>query len=270
MNGPRRVGPHQLAVYDHPAETTSTDTATRTPRVVFVHGSMDRAAAFLKVVRRLPELDRVRYDRRGYGRSATARVADSLAEQVADLLSVVDGERSVLIGHSLGGVIALATAERRPELVAALGVFEAPMGWAPWWPDNSAGRDAMAALSGSGPEDAAEVFMRRMIGDDRWEQLPPSTRAARRAEGPALVGEIRALRDDGAPYVADRVAVPAVVARGSRAAPHHVRASDELASSVSGAELVIIDGAGHGAPTSHPDDFAAFVRRAVARGMIPA
>ena len=40
------------------------------------------------------------------------------------------------------------------------------------------------------PADAAERFMRRLIGDARWERLPSATREARRSEGPALVGEL--------------------------------------------------------------------------------
>ncbi len=36
--------------------------------------------------------------------------------------------------------------------------------------------------------------MRRLVGDDKWERLPPSTRAARRAEGPAMLGELSDLR----------------------------------------------------------------------------
>ena len=39
------------------------------PTVVFVHGSLDRSSAFVKVIRRLPDLRVVRYDRRGYGHS---------------------------------------------------------------------------------------------------------------------------------------------------------------------------------------------------------
>lgn len=263
MTDPRRVGPHQLAVYDHPTDGPAGP-------VVFVHGSMDRGASFLKVTRRLRDLHCVRYDRRGYGRSVTAEPAGSIAEQVGDLAAVIERRPSVVVGHSLGGVIALGLAHEQPELVLALAVFEAPMGWAPWWPAGSAGNDALAVLAERGPEDAAEVFMRRMVGDEGWERLPPSTRAARRAEGRALVAEIGAMRDARPPYEPDAITAPLVVGRGSDTAPHHLRASDELAAAVGGAELVVIEGAGHGAHTSHPDEFAAFVRRAVARGMIPA
>ena len=33
-----------------------------------------------------------------------------------------------------------------------------------------------------------------MIGDERWEGLPERTREQRRAEGPALLAELRSIR----------------------------------------------------------------------------
>jgi pimeloyl-ACP methyl ester carboxylesterase len=117
----------------------------------------------------------------------------------------------------------------------------------------------------SGAAEAAERFMRRMIGDERWTRLPPSTREARRAEGPALVTDLRLVQDGRFPYDAGSIAVPVVVGAGSQSLPHHQRSATELATSVPGAELVVIDGADHGAHFTHPDEFADLVRRAVAR-----
>ncbi len=233
-------------------------------RVVFVHGSMDRGAAFVKVSRRLGELDRLRYDRRGYGRSRTAGLAGGLEGHVSDLLAVMGGRPSVVVGHSLGGVIALVLAERHPELVRALAVVEAPMPWKPWWPGASAGSRAVAASAAGTPDtEAAELFMRHIVGEQTWERLPERTRAARRAEGPALLDEIRSLRAGSAPFRLERITVPMLVARGTLTGPHHLRATGELATSVPGARLWEIEGAGHGSHTSHPDGFAALVRATV-------
>src|SRR5690606_37540775 len=43
--------------------------ATAGMTVLFVHGAMDRATSFGRVMRRLPQLDTVAVDRRGYGDS---------------------------------------------------------------------------------------------------------------------------------------------------------------------------------------------------------
>jgi len=39
----------------------------------------------------------------------------------------------------LGGVVALAAAQRRADLVRAVGAFESPMPWLEWWRMVSAG-----------------------------------------------------------------------------------------------------------------------------------
>jgi pimeloyl-ACP methyl ester carboxylesterase len=241
-----------LAVYDRPGPPGSA-------RVVLVHGSMDRAASFLKVTRRLPELDVVRYDRRGYGRSLGAGTASSIAEHVDDLLAVAGGRPFTVVGHSLGGVIGLAAAQRRPDLVCSVGAFESPMSWLPSWPSRSAGGRALQAED---PAESAERFMRGILGDGVWERLPERTRRARRAEGPALVAELASLRAE-APYEPGRLAVPVLAGYGTESKPYHQQASRQLAAEAPLAELMVIEGSGHGAHTSHPDDFAAFVRRAV-------
>ncbi len=138
-----------------------------------------------------------------------------------DLVAVIDGRPAVVFGHSFGGDIALAAAERHPHLVRAVGTYEAPMSWEPWWPEDTAGGDAVRLGEEEGPAAAAEAFARRMVGDRIWDRLPPATRADRLAEGPALVGELSDLRRRP-PYDPALITVPVLVARGERCAPHHL------------------------------------------------
>jgi pimeloyl-ACP methyl ester carboxylesterase len=242
-----------LAVYDTPAPSGA-------PRVVLVHGSMDRAATFVKTIRLLRDLDVVRYDRRGYGRSLSAGVAESVQAHVDDLLAVVDDRAAVVVGHSLGGVIAACAAVARPDLVPSVGAFESPMSWLSSWPTRSAGGQALAASDG----EAAERFMRGIVGDAGWEALPERTRAARRAESPALVTELASLRAT-APYAPAEITVPVLAGYGSESKPYHQDAARRLADEAPLGELVVIEGSGHAAPLTHASRFAEFVRRAVAR-----
>jgi pimeloyl-ACP methyl ester carboxylesterase len=223
---------------------------------------MDRSSSFAKLQRRLEGCTVVRYDRRGYGRSIDLGPPVSFQQQVDDLIDVLDDRRGVLVGHSLGGVIALATAEQRPDLVSAVLAYESPMPWTTWWPSESAG----SVVSDEGdPGDKAEAFMQRMIGVERWQRLPPSTRADRRAEGAALVAELRSVRDpDNPPYDPAGVTVPVLAVHGTTSKPHHTRTAEALAGLVPGASLAVIEGAGHGAHASHSDDLAALVRRLLA------
>jgi pimeloyl-ACP methyl ester carboxylesterase len=238
------------------------------PRVVLVHGSLDRSSAFARVARALTDVTTLRYDRRGYGRSLSLGAAPDFDIQVDDLASVVGDEPAVLAGHSLGGVIALTFAARHPERVPAVVAYEAPMPWLPWWPSNTAG-SATLTEPGSEP-DAAEHFMRRIVGDDRWEALPDRTKAQRRAEGAALVAELRSLRPPNpAPYDPAALAVPVIAAHGSRSRPHHQESAQRLASTAPRGELAILEGADHGAHLSHPERFAALVRQALDRARPP-
>src|SRR5262245_41509537 len=108
-----------VAVSDRPARAA----APGDPLLLLVHGSMDRGASFVKAMRRLPDIDVVRYDRRGYGRSVDAGVGDTLDAHVDDLLAIVDdaARPCVLVGHSFGGVVALVAAQARPTQVLAVG-----------------------------------------------------------------------------------------------------------------------------------------------------
>jgi pimeloyl-ACP methyl ester carboxylesterase len=236
------------------------------PLVVLVHGSMDRSGGMLRV-RRILQRDHlvVRYDRRGYGRSLAAGPPASFDQQVDDLVDVLAGRPAVVAGHSFGGVVCLATAERRPDLVRAVLAYEAPKMWEPWWPGTTTGSQALSRL-GPGSEaeaDVAEWFLRRMIGDDTWERLPASMRAERRAEGRALVAELRSLRPPApAPFRAEAITVPVLSACGTEGEAHHLRAAEELARSAPRGELRVVEGAGHGAHLSHPEAFADLVRRA--------
>ena len=111
--------------------------------IALVHGSMDRSAGLLKLSRRLDDDHRVlRYDRRGYGRSAPHPGPFGMDGQVDDLVALLDERPAVVFGHSYGGNVALAVAARRPDLVRAVGVYESPLSWLDWWPRHDGRRRA--------------------------------------------------------------------------------------------------------------------------------
>src|SRR5439155_752687 len=150
--GGTRLERHPAPAHPHLGRRTGPVT-----RVVLVHGTMDRASSFAKVLSHLRDSEVVTYDRRGYGRN-WARPATTLDDHVDDLLERLGDRPSVVVGHSIGGDFALAATTRRPDIVRAVGAWEAPLAWLPWWPEDSAGTQAVTR--DITPEDAGELFMR--------------------------------------------------------------------------------------------------------------
>ncbi|CAN5426744.1 alpha/beta hydrolase [soil metagenome] len=220
------------------------------PLIVLIHGAMDRSASMLMLSRRLDAQYRVlRYDRRGYGHSAPHPGPFDMAAQVDDLIALLDGRRAVLVGHSYGGNVAMAAAAQHAALVAGVAIYEAPLPWEQFWPGPTGG-----SRTDQTPADAAEAFMRRLIGDKRWLALPERTRLSRRSEGLALMGELADLRANK-PWDAAQIKVPLVVGVGSRAADRYQGGMAFIADEVAGAQLIHLEGCGHNAPTTAPEQF---------------
>jgi pimeloyl-ACP methyl ester carboxylesterase len=236
------------------------------PLVVVVHGAMDRSSSFGRVARHLEQFDLLRYDRRGYGRSAELAPHDTIAGQVDDLLAVLGDRSATVFGHSIGGVIAAAAAARAPEQIRSVLAYEPPAPWRDWWP--SPPTSAAPSTPAIDPADEAEAFMRRAIGDRYWDRLPARTRSERRAEGAALQADLASLRGT-APFGIAEVTVPVLVAYGADTSWWHRRAAQELAADLAQGELVAVAGAGHGVHLTHPTATADLVRRSVAAGARP-
>jgi pimeloyl-ACP methyl ester carboxylesterase len=98
------------------------------PPVLLVHGTAANQWG------RLPALlgrhcRVISYDRRGFG-SSTGEAPASLSTHAGDaaaLLDSLEAAPAVIVGWSIGGVIALELASARPDLVAALVLIEPPL-----------------------------------------------------------------------------------------------------------------------------------------------
>ncbi len=245
------------------------------PAVVMVHGALDRGESFRRVMRRLPDLTVVTYDRRGYQESRAAGVV-GLDGHIADLSAILAEVRSggaspvVAVGHSVGGDVVLGAALADPRACDAVGAFEPPMPWLGFrrpQPEGTAGQVAQVPVRDD-PGGEAERFFRRMVSPSAWERLNEAGRQSRRADGPALLADFRSLRGDP-PFDVLALAVPALFGVGGPAsAPHHRATVAWLGTHVPGAAVYEIDGAHHGAHLSHPDNFAGFIRAVLARAPV--
>jgi pimeloyl-ACP methyl ester carboxylesterase len=199
-----------------------------------------------------PEVTSWFYDRRGYGEASGAPgVPATVDRHVDDLVTLLDGRRAVVIGHSFGGVMALGAAVRAPALVAAVGLYETPIAWAPGWDDRPVTR-AFAS------PDPAEAGMRLVFGN-RLDLISPERRAQLQIDAVEFVVEEKSVRGEKPPYDLADVSAPVIYARsGPEVLPAVVAHLEEVLPQFGVIEL---PGAGHHGHRSDPAGFADFVRR---------
>lgn len=125
------------------------------PPIVCVHGYTSSAQAFNALARRLQDRFRILApDVRGHGESGWSPAgAYGYADQAADLAGVADRlglEKFVLIGTSMGGIIAMAYAAEHAGRLSGLVINDIG-------PDPEAGSQRITGLVGSRPDDFATL-----------------------------------------------------------------------------------------------------------------
>src|SRR5258705_9761295 len=82
-------------------------------RVVWIHGLGESSVSFEPVIAKMPGFSHVLVDLPGYGRSPWPEAATSLPTLADHLASWLSGQPpALLVGHSMGGVLAQLVAER--------------------------------------------------------------------------------------------------------------------------------------------------------------
>ncbi len=94
------------------------------PDLLCLHGLVDRLEIWDRMLAPLSERGRViRVDQRGHGESeapAGPYRREDLASDVAAVMKSLGSEGAILLGHSMGGIVSMATALDYPERVAGL------------------------------------------------------------------------------------------------------------------------------------------------------
>ncbi len=231
-----------------------------TTRVVLVHGAMDRSRSFGRVIRHLTAtgFDCVSYDRRGYEASALQKPFSlesppAIDEHIEDLAGVIGDEPAIVFGHSLGGTIALLLAAQNRSPISAVVTFESPLPWMSFW--NGGGAYSIqpgTPISNEFAEDFAAQFMIRMLGQHRWDRLPPSTKARRKAEGTVLVAEMSTVAHLSPPPELNQILSPSLICASANAPERHVQAVEYLATTIPRVGKVMVTDTDHGIHLSDP------------------
>lgn len=241
------------------------------PAMLFLHGLTDSGEGWPEAVEHWQDdYAIVTVDQRGHGGSPRF-TADQLAGHPGDVM-VDDAvalleqlDRPVVLGHSLGGAVALAAAVRRPELVRAL-VLEDPAPLGPDEPQHSPvrGTEFRAGIEDSrrAADDEELLRVRREAHPDWPEsELLVTGRAEQQMDADYLAhGDWKpSMRW---PELFATVSVPTLVVSGDR--PDEIVVSEEMADGIAAignplVTLVRIPGSGHCIRREQPEQYYALV-----------
>lgn len=192
-----------------------------------------------------------------------------MAQAAARLTKPMD-----VIGHSFGATVALRLAVEHPDLVRSLTLIEPVLFAAARLdaPEEIAAhlkeaRPYMAALDAGDMEQAARLFNRLWGDGRRWDDLRPSARKYMTDRMYMIPLQSAAIFEDNANLLApDRIAkvtLPSLLISGSES-PNIARTINAaLARRLSDVRSVTVDGAGHMAPLTHPQEVAGAIRTLV-------
>ena len=259
---------------DDPRGAIEYDEAGEGPTVVLVPGSCSTGAAWRPLITHWRGTYRcVTTSLLGYGRTAERRTADNndIALE-ADILEAVIARAGApvhLVGHSFGGLSALAVALRRPELLQSLTILESP---APEILKACRERTHYAAFRSmtelyfnafrSGRADAIQSMIDFYGGDGTFAGLPL------RVRNYAIATTEVNIRDWASAYgyaltpsMLAQVVTPTLVVYGEASHPAPKRANELLGWSIPNADVVMLGDAAHFMIATHPRQLAALLSR---------
>jgi pimeloyl-ACP methyl ester carboxylesterase len=248
--------------------------------LVLCHGWSGSAHDFALLIPRLSaDREVLALDHRGHGRStntgdAASYTVDQLVADLAALLDHAVGGPVDLLGHSMGGYVALGLALDRPDLVGSLVLMDTSAwsfrsddpGQCELFRSFFAGFDPSRGLPNLGNLPSDERPLIDAATPEGWRRRKDELSAAFDPYAFKALGG--ALWEQGVPSLRDRLAeieVAATVLAGEHDHPFADQA-DELAKELGG-EAVLIDGAYHSPQLTHADAWCAAVdhhRRGIA------
>lgn len=231
-----RIGDTELRVDASPAAS---------PNLLCLHGLVDTLEIWDRMAAPLGERGRVvRYDQRGHGESSAPAGPYTRADLAGDAIGVLDAlglERAVLVGHSMGGIVSMATALAHPDRVAGLVLI----GTASQCSEKVAAWYERIALAGE--TDGTAGLARVIYGDKSKKKIA--------GDGVGIAHVTRTLKslfDDPLTPQLEQIACPVLLLVGEKD-PMGPRASEIIAAKLADAELEVVAGCGHWVHVEQPD-----------------
>lgn len=245
--------------------------------LLFIHGSLDDHHTWLPLTRSLTGTGHtmVVYDRRGHSASTDVAGQGTIHQDADDAVNLIESlglGRAHIVGHSYGAGTAVLLATKHPHLVSSLYLHEPPafalLTGRPELDElkeqtGAVARESVTLLDAGRVEEGTAYFVEEMaFGAGSWSELfDDQARAITMANSDTWLDQSR----DPERLALDVTALnafdgPVTFSVGSRTLPAFAAATAEMLRLVPGASGATIEGAGHGAPTSHPDNLAAAIR----------
>jgi len=190
---------------------------------------------------------------------------DACADFLAGELDRAGIERAVVCGLSMGGYVAFSMWRRHRERIAGLALADTRAE-----PDDEAGKERRrqvadkARAEGSGAiADAPPPLLSEGADPAVWDRVKAMIR---RQTGDAIAAASLGLgeRVDARPILAE-IDVPTTIIVGSGDTLTPPAMSEAMVAAIPGAELVVLDGAGHLSNLDNPTDFTDALRGLLAR-----
>ena len=246
-------------------------------RALAIHCTLGHSGAWRGVAAALKDdLSLLAFDLPSHGKSGVWDRTGNVHDVATDMArGLIEGPMD-LIGHSFGATIALRIAVESPELVRSLTLIE-PVYFAAVLVDEpelleeyKRENTAMDAAFASGDErEAARVFNRDWGDGTPWDSLPERmkdhmTRLIHYvpASSAFLHHDSAGLLDAGR---MERASMPTVLIEGDQSPPMSAKVAASLQKRLPNIERVVVEGAGHMLPITHPDAVASPIRALLAR-----
>jgi 3-oxoadipate enol-lactonase len=190
----------------------------------------------------------LRFDNRGHGLSSTVEPTEGLGDFVDDTFFLVDSlsiKRCVVVGLSIGGMIAQVMAVKRPALVEKLILCDTrfKIGTPQFW------NDRIAAVSAGNLSGISEGVMLRWFSETFVKNYPHKVAGYRtmleRISPTGYIRACEALRDADLTEVAKAISVPTLCVVGiedKSTTPEEVRSLSEL---IRGSRYEVIKDSAH-------------------------
>jgi pimeloyl-ACP methyl ester carboxylesterase len=259
-------------VIDDPRGPIDYDESGQRPTMVLVPGSCSTGAAWRPIMSHWNNAFRcVTTSLLGYGRTAERRTVDnadiSLEAEMIEAVIQRAGAPVHLVGHSFGGLSALAVALRHPQLVRSLTILEAPA------PEilRLAGEDRhydafrnMTVAYFSAFQAGQRNAIARMIdffgGAGTFAGWPQRVRDyAVETTAVNMLDWVSAYGFAPTPSSLAKLTAPTLVVRGEQSHPAVKRANELLGRSIPGATVATVPGAAHFMIATHASELAGLI-----------